>query len=212
MDEPPDAQEGQSTVRSPLFNGKYYGWWKERMRDFMKGEDLELWDIVKKGPNIPMLFDDKGIPTGPKPREKYFKEDVKGVQKNSKAKKILIYEISPNIYNILSASRDAKAIWDALQCAHEGTSQVKKSNVDMLTRQYELFKMKEGKTIPEMLSRFTTIINELISLAEVILRNKIVRKILSILPPSWDSKVNAITEARNLNAMTLDNDWKPGDL
>lgn len=40
-----DAQEGQSTDRPPLFNRKYYRWWKERMRDFLEGKDLEIWDI-----------------------------------------------------------------------------------------------------------------------------------------------------------------------
>ncbi|XP_070045492.1 uncharacterized protein [Nicotiana tomentosiformis] len=198
----PDAQEGQSTVKPPLFNEKYYGWWKERMPDFFCKE-RELWNIVEKGPKIVMLVDDECITIGPKPREIYSEENVKSVQKNTKAKKILIYCIGPDEYNRISTCRDAKALWDALQCAHKGTSQVKPSKIDMLTRQYELFKMKEGETILEMHTRLTSIINELISLGEVIPRNKIVRKILSILPPLWDSKVNAITEARKLNIRLL---------
>ncbi|XP_075097871.1 uncharacterized protein LOC142175190 [Nicotiana tabacum] len=188
MAAPPDAQEGQSIVRAPLFNEKYYGWWKERMCDFLEGENLELWDIVEKGPKIPILFDDKGVPTGPKPREKYSEEVVKGIQKNAKAKKILICAIGPDEYNKISACRDAKAIWDVQQFAHEGTSQVKQLKIDVLTRQYKLFKIKDGKTILEMHTRLTAIINELISLGEVISRNQNMRKTLSILPSSRDNK------------------------
>ncbi|XP_070001921.1 uncharacterized protein [Nicotiana sylvestris] len=55
-----------------------------------------------------------------------------------------------------------------------------------------------------MHTRFTSIINELHSLGDVIPRNKLVRKILSVLPGSWESKVNAITEAKDLQTLTMD--------
>ncbi|XP_070010482.1 uncharacterized protein [Nicotiana sylvestris] len=58
--------------------------------------------------------------------------------------------------------------------------------------------MKDDESILDMHTRFTSIINELHSLGETIPRNKLLRKILSILPGSWESKVNAITEAKDL--------------
>ncbi|XP_075095328.1 uncharacterized protein LOC142173605 [Nicotiana tabacum] len=99
---------------------------------------------------------------------------------------------------------DRKEIWEALQTAHEGTTQVKQSKIDMLTIEYELFKMKGDESIQDMHTQFTSIINELHSLGEIIPRNKLVRKILSVLPSSWESKVNAITEAKDLQKLTID--------
>ncbi|XP_070017257.1 uncharacterized protein [Nicotiana sylvestris] len=96
--------------------------------------------------------------------------------------------IGPNEYNRVSACDIAKEIWEALQTAHEGTTQVKQSKIDMLTTEYELFRMKDDKSIQDMHTRFTSIINELHSLGAVIPRNKLVRKILSVLPSSWESK------------------------
>ncbi|XP_070019993.1 uncharacterized protein [Nicotiana sylvestris] len=93
---------------------------------------------------------------------------------------------------------DRKEIWEALQTIHEGTTQVKQSKIDMLTTEYELFRIKDDESIQDMHIRFTSIINELYLLGEIIPRNKLVRKILSILPSSWESKVNAITEAKDL--------------
>ncbi|XP_075080511.1 uncharacterized protein LOC142166010 [Nicotiana tabacum] len=55
-----------------------------------------------------------------------------------------------------------------------------------------------------MHTRFTSIINELHSLGEIISRNKLVRKILSILLGSRESKVNAIIEAKDLQKLTID--------
>ncbi|XP_019229060.1 PREDICTED: uncharacterized protein LOC109210142 [Nicotiana attenuata] len=104
----------------------------------------------------------------------------------------------------ISACQLAKEIWEALQTAHEGTIQVKQSKIDMLTTEYELFRMKDDESVQEIHTRFTSIINELHSLDETIPRNKLVRKILSVLPSSWESKVNAITEAKDLQELTID--------
>ncbi|XP_070028926.1 E3 ubiquitin-protein ligase BRE1-like [Nicotiana sylvestris] len=64
--------------------------------------------------------------------------------------------------------------------------------------------MKDDESIQDMRTRFTSITNELHSLGDVIPRNKLVRKIISILPCSWESKVNAITEAKDLQTLTVD--------
>ncbi|XP_070050889.1 uncharacterized protein [Nicotiana tomentosiformis] len=104
----------------------------------------------------------------------------------------------PVATQLISACQSAKKIWETLQTAHEGTTQVKQSKIDMLTTEYELFRMKDDESIQDMHTRFTYIINELHSLGEIISRNKLVRKILTVLPSSWESKVNVITEAKDL--------------
>ncbi|XP_070029775.1 uncharacterized protein [Nicotiana sylvestris] len=74
----------------------------------------------------------------------------------------------------------------------------------MLTTEYELFRMKDDESIQDMHTRFTFIINKLHLLGDIIPRNKLVRKILSVLPSSWGSKVNAITETKDLQELTVD--------
>ena len=64
--------------------------------------------------------------------------------------------------------------------------------------------MTEGETIHEMHTRFTAIINEIYSLGEIIPNGKVVRKLLSVLPEFWESKVEAITEARDLDKLAMD--------
>ncbi|XP_075101792.1 uncharacterized protein LOC142177221 [Nicotiana tabacum] len=104
----------------------------------------------------------------------------------------------------ISVCQSAKEIWEALQTAHEGTTQVKQSKIDMLTAEYELFRMKDDESMQDMHTSFTSIINELHSLGETIPRNKLVKKILSILPSSCKSKVSAITETKDLQTLTID--------
>ncbi|XP_070038599.1 uncharacterized protein [Nicotiana tomentosiformis] len=204
MAAPPNFEEGQSTYIPPRFNGQYYGWWKTRMHDFIMAEDFELWDVICDGPFVPTK--NLGDPAAaiPKMRKEFNDADRKAIEKNFRAKKILVYGISPDEYNRISACQSTKEIWEALQIAHEGTTQVKQSKIDMLTTEYELFRMKDDELIQDMHTHFTFIINELYSLGETIPRNKLVRKILSVLPSSWESKVNAITEAKDLQTLTVD--------
>ncbi|XP_070019749.1 uncharacterized protein [Nicotiana sylvestris] len=204
MAAPPNFEEGQSTYRPPRFNVQYYGWWKTRMHDFIMAKDSELWDIICDGPHVPMKKLEETGPMVLKDRKEYSDIDRKAVEKNYRAKKILVGGIGPDEYNRVSACDTDKEIWEALQTAHEGTTQVKQSKIDMLAIEYELVKMKDDESIQDMHTRFTSIINELHSLGDVITRNKLIRKILSVLPGSRESKVNSITEAKDLQTLTMD--------
>ncbi|XP_070030083.1 uncharacterized protein [Nicotiana sylvestris] len=204
MADPPNFEEGQSTYRPPKFNGQYYGWWKTRMHDFIMAENSELWDVICDGLYIPTKNVENIPLMMPKTRKEYTDADSKVVEKKFCAKKILVCGIGPDEYNMISACQSAKEIWEALQTAHEGITQVKQSKIDMLTTEYELFRMKDDESIQDMHTRFTFIINELHSLGEVIPRNKLARKILSILPSSRESKVNVVTEAKDLHELTID--------
>ncbi|XP_070015012.1 uncharacterized protein [Nicotiana sylvestris] len=144
-------------------------------------KDLELWDIICDGPHVLMKKLEKTGPMVPKDTKEYSDIDRKAVEKNYRAKKILVYGIGPDEYNRVSACNTAKEIWEVLQTAHEGTTQVKQSKIDMLITEYELFRMKDDESIQDMHTRFTSIINELHSLGDIIPRNKLVRKTLSVL-------------------------------
>ena len=100
----------------------------------------------------------------PKERIEWNAEDKLAIQNNAKAKKILICGIGPEEYNRISSCQDNKAIWETLQTTNKGTTQVKKSKIDSLKRQYELFRMAEGETIQDIHTRFTSIFNEMYSL------------------------------------------------
>ncbi|XP_070031897.1 kinetochore protein SLK19-like [Nicotiana tomentosiformis] len=185
-------------------NWTTWQWWKTRVHDFITVEDSELWDVICDGPFIPVKAIGEPTVSVPKTRKEYNDADRKSIDKNFRAKKILNCGIGPDEYNGISACQSTKEIWEALQIAHEGTTQVKQSKIDMLTTEYELFKIKDDESIQDIHTRFTSIINELHSLGEIIPRNKLVRKILSVLPGSWESKVNAITEVKDLQKLTID--------
>ena len=64
--------------------------------------------------------------------------------------------------------------------------------------------MKQNETITSMFTRFTDIINCLKSLGRTYTNSDIVRKILRSLPKTWEAKVTAIQEAKDLNTLSLE--------
>ncbi|XP_070031941.1 uncharacterized protein [Nicotiana tomentosiformis] len=64
---------------------------------------------------------------------------------------------------------------------------------------------RKGETIQEMYTRFTILTNELKSLGRIIPEKDRVEKILTrILPITWESKITAIQESKNIFALPLD--------
>ncbi|XP_070032977.1 uncharacterized protein [Nicotiana tomentosiformis] len=138
------------------------------MRDHIVGEDYELWDIVTDGPLATLKINAEGIEV-PKTREDCTAEDLK---------------LGPDEYSRIQSCTTAKKIWDTLQVAHEGTPQVKRSRGTLLYSQHEKIAMKEGETIQEMYSRFTTLTNELKSFRRIIPEEDRVEKILTMVLPT----------------------------
>ena len=64
--------------------------------------------------------------------------------------------------------------------------------------------MAKGETIQEMHTRFTAIINKIYSLGKIIPDGKEVKIHLSVLPESWESKIEVNTEARDLDKLAMD--------
>ena len=74
----------------------------------------------------------------------------------------------------------------------------------MLVHKYELFKMEPNETIMGIYTRFTDIVNNLKILEKANTDSELCRKILSSLPHSWETKVTAIQEAKDLTSLRLE--------
>ena len=67
-----------------------------------------------------------------------------------------------------------------------------------------MFKMKPNESIVEMFTRFTDVVNGLEGLGKRESEQDSVSKILRCLPPKWNSKTEAIKEAKNLKELPLE--------
>ncbi|XP_016184183.1 uncharacterized protein LOC107625950 isoform X2 [Arachis ipaensis] len=195
--------EGQSINRPPFFNGKYYNYWKERMKIFVQSMDYNIWKIIMNGPQTPTKIGVDGVVT-PKTETEWNEDDKKKVELNAKALNLLNCAISFEEYRKISISKTAKEIWDKLQVTHDGTPRVKEMRIDMLNKEYEIFFMKEGESIDDMFERFSIIIYNLDAMEIIHSEQVLVRKVLRSLTKEWKTKATNISKSSNLSQMTYD--------
>ena len=81
---------------------------------------------------------------------------------------------------------------------------MKESKINMLVHKYELFKIERDESITEIFTHFTNIINYLKSLSKSYFNSDLMRKILRSFPRTWEAKVTAIQEAKDLNILPLE--------
>ena len=153
--------EGNSINRPPIFNGMGYHYWKTRMQIFIKAIDLNIQEAIEIEPYIPTMV--AGNTTIKKPREQWSEEERKLVQYNLKVKNIITSTLGMDEYFRVSNCKNANDMWDTLQVTHEGTIDVKRSRINTLTHEYELFRMNSNETIQDIQKRFTHITNHLAS-------------------------------------------------
>ncbi|KAL5147399.1 hypothetical protein HKD37_06G017092 [Glycine soja] len=91
----------------------------------------------------------------------------------------------------------------SLLLTHEGTTNVKRSRINTLTHEYELFRMNPNENIQSLQKRFTHIVNHLASLGKVFPNEDLINKVLRCLSREWQPKVTAISESKDLSSMSL---------
>ena len=93
-----------------------------------------------------------------KPREEWDDDERRRVQYNLKAKNIITFALVMDEYFRVLNCKNEKEMWDTLQVTHEGITDVKRSRINTLTHEYELYKMNQNETIQDMQKRFTHIV------------------------------------------------------
>ncbi|XP_019261602.1 PREDICTED: uncharacterized protein LOC109239483 [Nicotiana attenuata] len=162
------------------------------MEAFIKSYDVKAWRVIKKG-DFPLLHSkSKKKPEGQVSTETldiddYTDEHIAIVQINSKAKNLLYNAISGEEFEKISSCDTAKEMWDKLEVTYEGTSKVKETRINRLIRDYELFQMKEDKSIKDI--PYSS--------------GEQVRKILRSLPTLWQPNVVAL-EYGDLDKLSYD--------
>ncbi|XP_077228491.1 uncharacterized protein LOC143861448 [Tasmannia lanceolata] len=147
--------EGHASNRPPYFNGLDYGYWKKRMAFYLKFVDFEIWELVQDGYIEPSTD-----------RKEWSAVDKIKATLDAKGVTLIFCALSLEEFNKVSTCKAAREVWTTLETTHEGTTQVKKSKVNMLISDFEAFEMHEGESISNMFTRFTNIVNELNALGK----------------------------------------------
>jgi len=191
--------EGGSSNKPPLFDGSNYYFWKGKMELFLRSQDNDMWTVITDEDFAPTV--EEGVV---KEKSAWSTDEKAQVLINSKARLFLSCALTMEESERVNECKNAKEVWDTLRIHHEGTSHVKETRIDIGVRKFKVFEMSENETIDEMYARFTAIVNEMRSLGKAYSTHERIRKILRCLPSMWRPMVTAITQAKDLKSMNLE--------
>jgi hypothetical protein len=170
----------QTLITVPAFDGTNYGYWKTRMRFFLKSVDC--WSIVETGWTKPK---DTTLELVPQKNTRL---------SNGKALHALCQTLSPSEFAKISNYESAQEAWQILETTYEGTKLVKSAKLQMLISKFQEIKMLEEETFGEFYSKMSELRNSMVSLGKPVSDVKLIRKILRSLLERFRIKVTTIEE------------------
>ena len=142
------------------------------MESYIMVNDYPSWQIIENG-DIEIKLASGSIPSD---------DDTKKIEKNNKAKSLLLTTIAPFEFYLISSCKTAKQIWDKLCETYEGSDTIKDTKINALSQQYELFRFKFNEKIKDAFNCFNLITNERAALGKPIADSNLVQKIIMTLP------------------------------
>ncbi|KAJ1410442.1 gag-polypeptide of LTR copia-type [Sesbania bispinosa] len=124
------------------------------MENFLRSK--EMWHLVKDG--IPTL--------GTTPTEAQRKSVEEAKLKDLKVKNFLFQAIDREILETILDKGTSKTIWRSMQQKYQGSTKVKRAQLQALRREFELLTMKEGQTVDSYLGRTLNVVNKMKSNGE----------------------------------------------
>src|ERR1044072_4099396 len=157
-----NIKEGGSVTRPHVLDGTNYDYWKARMGAFLKSMDNKTWRTIVKGWTPPVNKPIEGSSTTTpeyKKEEDWTKQEEEEAWANSRALNAIFNGVDKNMFRMINTCVVAKDAWEILRTAHEGTSKVRMSRLQMLTTKFETLRMGEDQTIAEFHMQIRDIAN-----------------------------------------------------
>jgi hypothetical protein len=124
--------------------------------------------------------------------------------KDLKAKNYLFQAIDRPILETILSKETSKDIWDFMKNKYQGSTRVKRAQLQALRRDFETLQMKVGESVTNYYARTMEISNKMRFHYEKMDDGVIVEKILHYLAPKYDYVVCSIEESKDIDTLSLD--------
>nr|KYP41774.1 hypothetical protein KK1_036831 [Cajanus cajan] len=174
------------------FDG-HYDFWSMTMENFLRSK--EMWHLIEEG-----------IPTstpGTVLTEAQRKTIEEAKLKDLKVKNFLFQAIAREILETILNKATSKEIWSSMQRKYQGSTRVKRAQLQALRREFKLHTMKEGESVDNYIGRLLHVVTKMKSNGEVMEESTIVSKILRSLTSKF-YVVCSIEESNDLDVLTID--------
>ncbi|CAJ2671832.1 unnamed protein product [Trifolium pratense] len=175
----------------PRFDG-YYDHWAMLMENLLRSK--EFWSVVENGVIVapPMATADQ---------QRAVDESK---LRDLKAKNFLFQSIDRTIMETILEKGTARDIWEAMRTKYQGSSKVKRAQLQALRRDFEILAMKDNESINDYFARTLSIVNKMTAQGHKMDTTDVVEKILCSLTSRFNYVVCSIEQSNDVTSLSID--------
>ncbi|GAU27929.1 hypothetical protein TSUD_160240 [Trifolium subterraneum] len=175
----------------PKFDG-YYEHWAMLMENLLRSK--EFWPLIETGVTV----------APPNATAEQLRLANESKLRDLKVKNYLFQAIDRTILETILERETAKDIWDAMSRKYQGSSRVKRAQLQALRREFEILAMRENESVNEYFGRVLTIANRMSGQGERLTQVTIVEKILRSMQPKFNHVVCSIEISCDVTTLSVE--------
>ncbi|GJV04526.1 ribonuclease H-like domain-containing protein [Tanacetum coccineum] len=148
-----------SNIKLPILKKEEYDIWAMEMEHYLEYIDNEVWKVIQNGNSKKRISTGKdGIVRILSP---VTAAEIQAVEKERKAKNILLMAIPKEHMRRFHGMDDAKEIWEAIRTRFGGNANSKKMQKAVFKQQFEAFKISSSEGLEKGYDRFQQLLSQL---------------------------------------------------
>ncbi|GKA27028.1 hypothetical protein Tco_0713196 [Tanacetum coccineum] len=176
-----------SNIKLPILKKEEYDIWAMEMEHYLEYIDNDVWKVIQNGNSK------KRISTG-----------KDGVEKERKARTILLMAIPKEHLRRFHGMDDAKEIWEAIRTRFGGNANSKKMQKAVLKQQFEAFTISSSEGLEKGYDRFQQLLSQLEAHGAEVSTEDANHKFLRSLPPAWSNLAMTMRTKPDVDTLSID--------
>ncbi|GJU48597.1 ribonuclease H-like domain-containing protein [Tanacetum coccineum] len=175
---------------------------QQQMEHYLEYIDNEVWKVIQNGNSKKRISTGKdGIVRVLSP---VTAAEIQAVEKERKAKNILLMAIPKEHMRRFHGMDDAKEIWEAIRTRFGGNANSKKMQKAVFKQQFEAFKISNSEGLEKGYDRFQQLLSQLEAHGAEVSTEDANHKFLRSLPPAWSNLAMTMRTNPEIDTLSID--------
>ncbi|GKA31614.1 hypothetical protein Tco_0717919 [Tanacetum coccineum] len=191
-----------SNIKLPILKKEEYDIWAMEMEHYLEYIDNDAWKVIQNGNSK------KRISTGKDGVIRILPPvtaaEIQAVEKERKAKNILLMAIPKEHMRRFHGMDDAKEIWEAIRTRFGGNANSKKMQKAVFKQQFEAFTISSSEGLEKGYDRFQQLLSQLEAHGAEVSTEDANYTFLRSLPPAWSNLAMTMRTKLNVDTLSID--------
>ncbi|GJU57878.1 ribonuclease H-like domain-containing protein [Tanacetum coccineum] len=191
-----------SNIKLPILKKEEYDIWAMEMEHYLEYIDNDAWKVIQNGNSK------KRISTGKDGVIRILPPvtaaEIQAVEKERKAKNILLMAIPKEHMRRFHGMDDAKEIWEAIRTRFGDNANSKKMQKGVFKQQFEAFTISSSEGLEKGYDRFQQLLSQLEAHGAEVSTEDANHKFLRSLPPAWSNLAMTMRTKPEVDTLSID--------